>query len=292
MPDPFYQQPPQQQPLPPTQPQQRQPPANTLGQRLKRLFAPILVAFATAAKWLLPALKFGLPILKMGGSMIFALAIYSWAFGWQFAVGFIILLFIHEMGHLIAAKIVGLKVTLPLFIPFLGAVIALKEAPRNAWIEAIIGIGGPLLGSVGAFAVACGYFFTGKEIFLVLGYTGMFLNLFNLVPIVPLDGGRIVSAISPWLWVLGLLIMVPYLIWRASMGGVVNGTVSFIILLIVLTSFRRVMALFRRRSQLQMRYFECTPTQRCVMALLYFSLLASLYLGMGFIKNLMPPGAF
>ena len=292
MPDPFYQQPPQPQPLPPSQPQQRQPPPNTLGQRLKRLFAPILVALATAGKWVLPALKFGLPMLKMGGSMIIALVIYSWAFGWQFAVGFIILLFIHEMGHLIAAKMVGLKVTLPYFIPYLGAVIALKEAPRNAWIEAIIGIGGPLLGSIGAFAVACGYFLTGKEIFLVLGYTGMFLNLFNLVPIVPLDVGRIVSAISPWLWVLGLLILVPYLIWRASMGGVVNGTVSFVILLIVLSSFRRVMALFRRRSQMQMRYFECTPTQRCVMALLYFSLLASLYLGMGFIKHLMPQGAF
>jgi Zn-dependent protease len=278
MPDPFYQQQPQPQPLQPARPQ---PPANSLGQRLKQFFAPILIL-----------LKFGLPMLKMGGSMIFALVIYSMAFGWQFAVGFIILLFIHEMGHLIAAKIVGLKVTLPLFIPFLGAVIALREAPRNAWIEAIIGIGGPLLGSIGAFLVACGYFLTGKEIFLVLGYTGMFLNLFNLIPIVPLDGGRIVSAISPWLWVLGLLIMVPYLIFRASMGGAVNGTVSFVILLIVLTSFPRVIALFRKRTQLQMRYYECTPTQRCVMALLYFSLLASLYLGMGFIKNLMPPGAF
>ena len=290
MPDPFYQ---QQQPQPqPLQPAQPQPPPNTLGQRLKRLFAPILVFLATAFKWLLPALKFGLPILKMGGSMIIALVFYSMAFGWQFAVGFIILLFIHEMGHLIAARIVGLKVTLPLFIPFLGAVIALKEAPRNAWIEAIIGIGGPLLGSLGAFAVACCYFFTGKEIFLVLGYTGLFLNLFNMIPIVPLDGGRIVAAISPWLWVLGLLIMVPYLVYRATMGGAVNETVSFVILLIVLTSFRRVLALFRKRTQLQMRYYECTPTQRCVMALLYFSLLASLYLGMGFIKNLLPPGAF
>jgi len=264
----------------------------TLSQRLKRLFAPLLVALAAAGKWILLGLKFGLPFIKMGGSMIVALVIYSMAFGWQFALGFILLLFIHEMGHVIAARYVGLKVSLPLFIPFMGAVIMLREMPRNAWIESIIGIGGPLLGSLGALAASSCYFFTGNQLFLALGYTGLFLNLFNLVPIVPLDGGRIVSAISPWLWVLGLAILVPYLIYRAIQGSLLNGAVSFIIILIVLTSLPRVLALFRRRTPAQLRYFECTPSQRIIMALLYFSLIATLYLGMGFIKNLMPRGSF
>jgi len=257
----------------------------TFRQRVKELLAPVAVVLATAGKFLLPVLKFGWPIFKMSGFMLISLFFYSRAFGWPFAAGFIVLLFVHEMGHLIAARMVGLKVGLPVFIPFMGALIALKEAPRNAWIESIVGVGGPLLGSLGAAAVASCYYLTGNQIFLVLGYTGFFLNLFNLIPIVPLDGGRIVSAISPWLWVVGLVILVPYLIMlRSGMG--------FIILLIVLTSIPRVLALFRKRTPEQMRYFECTPGQRAIMAILYFGLLASLYIGMGFLKNLMPPGAF
>lgn len=264
----------------------------TFRQRVKQLLAPVAVALATAGKWLLPAIKFGLPVLKMGGSMIIALAFYAMAFGWQFAVGFILLLFIHEMGHVLAARMVGLKVSLPLFIPFMGAFIMLREMPRNAWIEAIVGIGGPLLGSLGALAAAGCYFLTGNQLFLALGYTGFFLNLFNLVPIVPLDGGRIVSAISPWLWLVGLAILVPYLVLRAMSGYFLNSAVSFVILFIVITSIPRVLALFRKRTPEHQRYFECTPAQRLIMATLYFSLIASLYLGMGFLKTLMTPGSF
>jgi len=258
----------------------------TFWQRVKQLFAPVLVALAAAWKWIVLGLKFGWPLLKMGGFMLISLFFYAKAFGWPFAAGFILLLFVHESGHLLAAKMVGLKVGLPVFIPFMGALIALKEAPRNAWIESIVGIGGPLLGSLGAAAVAACYLFTPNPLFLVLGYTGFFLNLFNLIPVVPLDGGRIVSAISPWLWVVGLLILIPYVVLY------IHGPFMFILLLIVLTSIPRVLALFRRRTQEQMRYFECTPAQRGVMAVLYFSLLISLYLGMGFIKNQFAPGAF
>jgi Zn-dependent protease len=264
-----------------------QPP--TLAQRLKRLFAPVLVALAAAWKWIIIGLKFGLPFLKVGGTMLISLVFYSMAFGWQFAAGFIILLFIHEMGHLIAARAVGLKVSLPLFIPFLGAAIIMREMPRNAWIEAIVGIGGPILGSIGALAAASLYFVTGNQLFLALGYTGFFLNLFNLVPIIPLDGGRIVSAISPWLWLVGLVILVPFLVYRLFNGG---GIVSIVILVIVLGSVRRVFTLFRPRTQAQARYYECTPAQRAIMGGLYFALIVSLYGGMTFIKNMMVGGAF
>jgi Zn-dependent protease len=264
----------------------------TFGQRVKQLLAPVAVALATAGKWLLPLIKFGLPLLKMGGSMIIAFAFYAVEFGWRFAVGFILLIFIHEMGHIIAARAVGLKVSLPLFIPFFGAVIMMREMPRNAWIEAIIGIGGPLLGSLGALGATACYFITGHQIFLALGYIGFFLNLFNLIPIVPLDGGRIVSAISPWLWVLGLAILVPYLAYRAFSGSFLNSAASIFVLVIVLTSVPRVIGLFRKRTPEQARYFECSPAQRCIMALLYFSLLASLYLGMGFVRGYMRGASF
>jgi Zn-dependent protease len=224
--------------------------------------------------------------------MFIAFGFYAMAFGWRFAIGFILLIFIHEMGHVIAARAVGLKVSLPLFIPFFGAMIMMREMPRNAWIEAIVGIGGPLLGSLGALAAASCYFFTGHQIFLALGYIGFFLNLFNLIPIVPLDGGRIVSAISPWLWVVGLAILIPYLAMRAFDGNFLNGAAGIFVLIIVLTSIPRVVALFRKRTPEQARYFECSPMQRCIMALLYFGLLASLYVGMGFLRGHMQADSF
>jgi len=263
----------------------------TVWQRIKQLLAPVLAALATAGKWLPVLIKFGIPMLKVSAGMLISIGFYAMLFGWRFAVGFILLLFIHETGHLIAARMVGLKVSLPVFIPFMGAMILLKDAPPNAWIESIVGIGGPLLGSLGALLVAGLYFVTGNQLFLVLGYVGFFLNLFNLIPIVPLDGGRIVSAISPRLWLVGLIIIVPYLIIRSASGGFINSGVSFIILFIVLSSLPRVLAVFRRRTPALMRYFECTPAQRWTMAILYFSLMASLYLGMGYIKSLLPPGS-
>lgn len=259
----------------------------TFGQRVKRLFAPVAVGLATAFKWALPLLKFGLPVLKVSAGMLISLWFYAMAFSWRFALGFIILLFIHESGHLLAARAVGLKVGLPVFIPFMGAVIALKEAPPNAWIEAVVGIGGPILGSIGAAGAFAVFFLTRNPLFLVLAYTGFFLNLFNLIPIVPLDGGRIVSAISPWLWVLGLAIIIPYLLYRLTLGGLLAGGTSFIIIFIVITSLPRVLALFRGRTPAQARYYQCTGGQRLLMAALYFSLLGSLYMGMAFITRLL-----
>ncbi|HEX4085633.1 MAG TPA: site-2 protease family protein [Chthoniobacteraceae bacterium] len=252
----------------------------TFRQRVKQLFAPVLVALAAAGKFLLPALKFGWPMLKVGGTMLISMWFYAKFYGWPFALGFVVLIFIHEMGHLIAARIMGLKVGAPMFIPFLGAMIMLKEVPANAWVESVVGIGGPLLGSLGALGAAALYPVTHNALFLVLGYTGFFLNLFNLVPIVPLDGGRIVSAISPWLWVPGLLILVGFLLTNFS-------DVSFIILFIVLLSLPRVLALFRPKTASHARYFECTPAQRWIMGILYFSLTASLYLGMTALRQKM-----
>jgi Zn-dependent protease len=259
----------------------------TFWQRVKQLFAPVLVAILAFGKWilaglkfLLPALKFVLPFLKTGSTMLISVFFYGQIWGWKFALGFVLLLFVHETGHLIAARMVGLNVGWPVFIPFMGAFIALKEAPKNAWIESIVGIGGPILGGLGALLVGGLYFLTGNPLFLALAYMGLFLNLFNLIPIVPLDGGRIVSAVTPWLWVVGLAIIVPYLLLRASGTG-------FVILMIVLMSIPRVIALFRKRSPEESRYFECTPGQRWTMALLYFGLLAGLGAAMGFAHEML-----
>jgi Zn-dependent protease len=206
-------------------------------------------------------------LLKTGGTMVLSIVVYALMWGWWFAAGFVVLLFVHECGHLIAARRCGLKVGLPVFIPFMGAAIALKEAPRNAWIEAQVGIGGPLMGTAGALACLLAYEFLKNPLFLALAYAGFWLNLFNLIPIVPLDGGRVVTAISPWLWVAGLALMVFVLL---------QSSFNLFVVLIVGLSLPRVMALFRRQSEEERRFFELTPGQRTWMGVLYFGLAALL----------------
>ena len=125
------------------------PPKPGGGSGVKKAAGPLAVIGALLLKFkvaLIPILKFFPFILKTGGTMFISIWVYAMAWGWWFAFGFVVLIFVHECGHLLAAKRVGLKVGAPVFIPFMGAIIALKEAPRNAWIEAQVGIGGPLLG--------------------------------------------------------------------------------------------------------------------------------------------------
>ena len=242
-------------------------------QKVKKAFGPLAVVGVLLSKFkgfLWPVLKFFPFILKTGGSMILSIWVYAMNWGWQFAVGFVLLMFIHECGHLLAARRVGLKVGAPVFSPFLGALIALKEAPRNAWIEAQVGIGGPLLGTVGA-AVCYGiYLITGNPLFSALAYVGFLLNLFNLAPVGFLDGGRIVTALSPWLWIVGIVII----------GVLMVAQFNFILLLIFITSLPRLFSLFRKKSEEEIRYFEVTPAQRRIMGALYFGLIVYLIVAM------------
>jgi Zn-dependent protease len=250
------------------------PPRPSWGERIKKTLGPVgaaIVLVFTKLKFLvLPVLKFLPLILKTGGTMILSLWVYAQMWGWKFAAGFVLLIFIHECGHLIVAKKFGLKVSAPMFIPFLGAFIALKEAPRDAWMEACVGIGGPLLGTLGTAVCYALFWPTENPLFLAVAYSGSFLNLFNLVPIGQLDGGRVATALSPWLWVVGLAIAVAMLFHH----------LNFLLVLIVIMSLPQVFSLFRKRSAVEKRYFEVAPARRVVMAVLYFGLVATLVAGM------------
>jgi Zn-dependent protease len=164
---------------------------------------------------LLSGAKLG-KLLTTGGSMLLSIGVYALMYGWRYAVGIVGLLFVHEMGHFIAARQRNLPVGWPTFIPFMGAWIEMKQMPHDAETEAYVGLGGPLLGTLGALAV---YFFArneGSTWLLALAYTGFFLNLFNLIPLSPLDGGRITQVISPKLWLLGLPVLGAVFLWRPS----------------------------------------------------------------------------
>ncbi|MBN8248188.1 MAG: hypothetical protein J0L84_12180 [Verrucomicrobia bacterium] len=153
----------------------------------------------------------------------------------------------------------------------MGASVALKEAPKNAWIEACVGIGGPLLGSAAAAACHGAGIALGQPLLVALAWTGYWLNLFNLVPIGPLDGGRIATALSPWLWLPGLAIM-GWLAWIRPY--------SFMIWLVLLLSLPRIVSLFRRRTDEEQRFYEVSAERRWVMAALYFGLIAGLFYAM------------
>jgi Zn-dependent protease len=263
--------------LSPMEPENRPVTRPGLWARLKKIIAPLGVALLVAGKFLaklkflvLPVVKFFPVMLKSGATMFLSVWVYAMFWGWRYAVGFVVLLLVHELGHLVAARQVGLPVGAPMFIPFMGAVIALKEAPKDAWIEARVALGGPLLGTIGALACVGLYMVTGSELYRALAYTGFFLNLFNLAPIGVLDGGRIVSAVSPWLWSVGLVVILALLFTHFNL----------ILLLILIISLPRLYLLFRKKTPEEERYFEVTRSQRFVVALLYFGLAAFLVVAM------------
>jgi Zn-dependent protease len=164
---------------------------------------------------LLSGAKFA-KLFTTGGTMLISVVVYAFIFGWKYAVGFVLLLFVHEMGHYMAAKQRGLDVGAPTFIPFVGAWIQLKQLPHDAETEAFVGLGGPLLGTVGAlcaYGLAKSY---DSSWMLAVAYSGFFLNLFNLIPMSPFDGGRITAVLSPRIWFVGVPVLIALFFYHPS----------------------------------------------------------------------------
>jgi Zn-dependent protease len=164
---------------------------------------------------LLTSAKFG-KLALTGGTMLLSVFVYALVYGWWYALGFVFLLLVHEMGHFIAARRRGLDVGLPTFIPFVGAWVQLKDLPHDAETEAYVGLGGPLLGSVAATA----FFYLGLDrdspLLVAIAYAGFMLNLFNLIPVPPFDGGRITAVLGPRIWFFGVPIMVGLFLYMPS----------------------------------------------------------------------------
>lgn len=228
----------------------------------------VIVLLLTKLKILFVFLKLG-KILSTSISMVVTIWVYATIYGIKFAIGFVGLLFAHEMGHYVTAKKVGLAVSGPVFIPFVGAFIGMKEMPKDAVTEAKVGYGGPLLGSITAVACLMVFWVTQNELALVLAYTGFFLNLLNLLPVHPLDGGRVVSAVSPYLWLIGIPVLV-YILIRSF---------NPILLLIVILGFSQMYKLWKNRDELKV-YYEVPRKIRIQFAILYFGLIGTLGMGL------------
>ncbi len=236
------------------------------------LIGALIVKFAAKAKALLILLPKA-KILATSATMLVSVAAYALFWGWTFAVGFVVLLLVHEMGHVIALRREGIKASAPMFIPFLGAVVAAKSLGRNALAEARVGLAGPVLGSLGALAAALIGVATGHEFWYALAFTGFFLNLFNLLPVVPLDGGRAMAAMAPWMWFAGFagLIAVAF-IWP-------NPIMILILVVGGLETWRR-WKLRKSGDPAQETYYKVSPVNRALVAAVYIGLIAVLAIGM------------
>jgi Zn-dependent protease len=179
------------------------------------------IAGGTAAKLagkaaVLGKATFFLAKFKTAGTMLLSVVAYALFWGWKFAVGFVLLMFVHEMGHVVVLKAQGVKASAPMFIPFLGAFVKVEGQQRSVAQEAASALAGPVAGLVGAAAVWGVGYSTGSGLLQALAYTGFLLNLFNLFPVLPLDGGRVAGALHPAIWLVGMAGAVGLLLWHPS----------------------------------------------------------------------------
>ena len=257
------------EPTPPAQIEQPPPKPHWL----RRLLAPFAGVALLVWKVLGPVLLAVKNIKFIGTSATFlvSLAAYTSIWGWRFALGFMVLLFVHEMGHVIQLRREGVPASAPLFVPFLGAYVGMKELPRNAWVEAKVGLAGPVLGTVGAlacFAVAAG---TDSDLLRAVAYTGCFLNLVNLIPVLPLDGGRAAAALHPAFWFVGVFVVALLFFWHP------NPLVFLIAALGGYELFHR----WGRRNDPQWRAYSATTWgQRLAVGGVYIGLIAVLVVAM------------
>jgi Zn-dependent protease len=208
-------------------------------------------------------------IATTAGTMLISVVVYAWIFGWLYAVGFVLLL-AHELGHYVAARRRGLDVGAPTFIPFVGAWIQLKDLPHDAETEAYVGLGGPLLGTVAAVAVYLLADASDSRVWLAVAYSGFVINLFNLIPMAPFDGGRITAVLGPRIWFAGVPILLAlFLYWPSPM-----------LLLVALLAAPQLMAAWRHdpTSPAAVAYYGVTPSVRWRYTASYVALAAFLAL--------------
>ncbi len=248
--------------------------------RLKKLFGPLFVAgllllkFAAKLKvllLLLPKLK----VLTTAGSMLVSVAAYALIWGWRFAAGFVALLFVHELGHYLQMRREGVKPSFMLFIPFLGAAVGARSLGGNALAEARIGLAGPILGTLGTAAVIPIAIALDSDLLRALAFTGFFLNLFNLVPLLPFDGGRAMAAMAPWMWFVGFAGMVAFFVFFP------NPILILFLLLGGMETWRRWTA--RRAGKGEegnAAYYRVKPVHRLLVAAVYVGLIAFCAVGM------------
>lgn len=223
--------------------------------------ALVLGKFKTVVFSLFTLLKLG-KFAGTGLSMLLMIVSYTFLYGWRYAIGMVLLLFVHEMGHVYFSKLKKVEVSLPLFIPFVGAFIRLKEEPRDAKTDAFIAVGGPLFGVLGAFVCLALAFSYDSDLMAALAYFGFLITVFNLIPAYPLDGGRIVTSLSPAFWLVGIL----------ALGFLAFYYFNPMVILVLIMAVVRAWQAWKNRHE-EALYFQVEASYRWKMGISYFGLL-------------------
>jgi Zn-dependent protease len=205
----------------------------------------------------------GLVKFKTLATMLLSIGAYAVEWGWLFAAGFVLLIFVHEMGHAVAMRLEGIPAGAPVFIPFVGAFIAMQGQPRNAAVEAKVAMAGPVAGSLAAWATLWAGIELELPLLRALGHTAVLINLFNLVPVSPLDGGRIVTAFTRTYWVIGYAVGI----------GALLLTRSPLLLIVLIVGLWSLVQRWRHPAP---GYDALTPRQRGLIALAYAALILAL----------------
>jgi Zn-dependent protease len=229
----------------------------------------VIAKIGAKAKLLLVALP-KLKLFSTSASMLVSIVAYQLIFGWLFSIGFVLLLLLHELGHVFQLRREGIKASAPMFIPFMGAVISAKSMGDDAAAEARVGLAGPILGSIATLVPLGIWLATGSDFWRALAFIGFFLNLFNLVPVLPLDGGRAMAALSPWVWLVGFVGLVAMVFFFPSP----------ILLIILLVGGMETWRRWKSRNTPEGRAYHRIPTRtRVLVAATYLLLIAALALG-------------
>jgi Zn-dependent protease len=190
-----------------------------------------------------------IPAFATLASALVSVGAYSLFYGPWFAVALVVMILVHEMGHVIEIRRQGMAATAPIFIPFLGAAIFQRQHPTTAVKQAQIGIAGPIAGTVGATAAFLLYGSTQNPIFLLAALLGFFLNLLNMLPVWQLDGAWVLAPVSPWFQVLGLAAIAVLVLFFHF--------VSVLLIIIAVLGIGSAMAAFRNARN---PYYTSVPT--------------------------------
>jgi Zn-dependent protease len=251
-------------------------PEGSLRTWARKIFGPIIAAIVLGFQWLLKLKVLFLVLAKFtfvstALTVVLSVGAYTLIWGWRFAAIFVLLIFIHEMGHALWLRHEGIPATAPVFIPFMGAVIGMKGRPPDAYVEAKVGLAGPVLGTLGSAVVLALGEWQNSDLLRAAAHTGFLLNLFNLLPIVPLDGGRAMAAIHPALWIAGIV----------GLAALLIVSPNAILILILFFAAREAWSRYRTRADARAAsYYRVPARARILIGLVYIGVAAACVLGM------------
>jgi Zn-dependent protease len=196
-----------------------------------------------------------------GGSFAVTIAAYATQFRFAVVLGFLGITLIHEIGHAVAIRAKGLRAGFMVFIPFIGGAVTLRDQPRTVYDDAQIGLAGPIAGTLASLVCLQVYKWLDDPVWLFISLLGFALNLFNLIPLGMLDGGRISAAVTKWMWLLGGGAVVYKLIDQPN---------PLIIVIAILAAFQVYASIVREKTD--EHFYEITAERRALVAVVYFAL--------------------